>query len=89
METQILPSKYDGKHALNCLEQEIRQMQGGKITCKQKGKILLIEKELKVIDILKKSLVEMSNTKELMGEYYRAVLVLDQEEYELLKEVLL
>ena len=54
-------------------------MQGGKITCKQKGKILLIEKELKVIDILKKSLVEMSNTKELMGEYYRAVLVLDQE----------
>ena len=49
----------------------------------------IIEKELKALEIIKKSVVEMSNTKVLMGDYYQVVLALDQKEYDLLKEVLL
>ena len=88
METQILPSKYDGKHALNCLEQEIRQMQGGKITCKQKWKILLIEKELKALEIIK-PLVDLTKENNhcwlWLGLNGRQI---TQEEYDLLKEIL-
>ena len=78
METLTSQLKYDGKHALKCLEQEIRQIQGGKITCKQKGKILIIEKELKALEIIK-------NKKCL----FKGLSETTQEEYDLLKEVFL
>ena len=48
-----------------------------------------IEKQLKALEIIKKSIVEKSDTKVLMGDYYRVVLALTQEEYDFLKEVCL
>lgn len=45
-------------------------------------------KEHKALEIIKKSIVEMSDTKVLMGDYYQVVLALDQEEFYFLKEML-
>ena len=46
-------------------------------------------KEAKALEIIKKSIVEKSDTKVLMGDYYQVVLALTQEEYNLFKEVCL
>ena len=68
------------------IEQELKTLEHYRETILDKE--LKWRKQNKVLEIIKKSIVEMSDSKVLMGDYYQVVLALDQEEYDLLKEIL-
>ena len=85
METLTSPSIYDGLHSLECLKQELQQIQNGKLTSKQGNKFAIIEKELKALEIIK---IVCNNFPVTIREMiFKSKL--SKEEYDLLKEVLL